>query len=538
MQIRMKLILSYALIIVICLGLTTLVGALLLRTYQNRFTKQRIEIIAETTAPLLHDNNDPTRFDATMQLDRTAEQTQTRLLILEGSLRDLTNAQNRNNQNGANIKTFAATVRQDTAGLLPENSTVAVPREIYERWQQWTRTQQAAQATPTATPTTKNAQLTLPRATTIRLALQSEQPLELTLLPLRGERGMPSGNFRILVVAEPVGTVARPLATLVRTLLPAAAVVFLCSIGVALLLASSITTPLRALAKATRALAGGDYSQRVPVRGTDEVAELGRSFNSLASDIASARRREHDILANISHDLKTPLTSIQGFAGAMLDGTCPPEAYPYAAQVIHTETERMNHLVGDVLQLSRLEAGEFPLHPMPLNVREILQATVRRFTEQATKQGVFLRVVRPNNDDLTIRGDRDQIEQILGNLVENALRYTPPEGRIDLLAERITSGGKPVARISVRDTGKGIAASDLPRIFERFYQADKSRVAGQGGSGLGLAITKELVERHHGTVTAESVIGAGTTISFTIPLDQPMPASQLATPLSSPQGGQ
>lgn len=522
MHVRMKLILSYALIIALCLTLTAVVSAVLLRTYQNRFTRQRIEIIADTTAPLLHDNNDPARFDAALQVARTAEQTDTRIVVLEAALRDLTTAQSRAGRGGDTIKKFDATVRQDTAGRLPVGATVAIPRVVYEDWQRWQREQTAAgvsASTPASTPVAlKNAQLTLPRTITTRIALQTGQPVDLALVPLRGERGMPNGNFRILVVAEPVGSVARPLATVVGTLVPAAGIAFLVSIIVALILARSIAKPLLGLTGATRALARGDYSQRVAVRGDDEVAELGQSFNMMAGEIERVRRRERDFLANISHDLKTPLTSIQGFAGALIDGTCPPEDAPAAARIIHDEAQRMNHLVGDVLQLSRLEAGEGSLALTRLDLNDLLRATARRFGEAATRAGVTIRTEQQPQAPLVILGDHGRIEQILGNLVENALRYTPPGGRIDLLCATMQEEGKAFARVSVRDTGSGIPATDLARIFERFYQADKARVAGRAGSGLGLAIVKELVERHGGTVRAESIVGAGTTISFTLPL--------------------
>lgn len=520
MHVRMKLILSYALIIALCLTLTALVSAVLLRNYQNRFAKQRIEIIADTTAPLLHDNNDPARFDAATQVQRTADQTQTRLVVLEATLRDLTAAQQRAARGGSNVRQFDAVVRQDTAGLLPEGATVALPRGVYESWQRWLREQATptAQAgTPTATPL-KNAQLTLPGSTTGSIALRTGRPLDLALIPLRAEKGMPSGDFRVLVVAEPVGSTTRPLATVIGTFAPAAGIAFLVSIIVALILARSITRPLIGLTEATRALASGDYQQRVEIRGDDEVAELGRSFNAMAADIERVRHRERDFLANISHDLKTPLTSIQGFAGALIDGTCPPDAYPDAARIIYSESQRMGHLVGDILQLSRLEAGELTLLVSPIDLTALLRATAQRFADTAAKAGVIIRLENLSDHPLVALADRDRIEQVLGNLVENALRYTAPGGRIDLISGRQEAPGPPLARLAVRDTGIGIAASDLPRIFERFYQADKSRVAGRTGSGLGLAIVKELIERHGGAVHAESIVGAGTTITMTLPL--------------------
>ena len=514
MHVRMKLILSYALIIALCLTLTALVSAVLLRNYQNRFAKQRIEIIADTTAPLLHDNNDPTRFDAATQVRRTADQTQTRLVVLEATMRDLTTAQSRAARGGNEIKQFDATVKQDTAGLLPEGTTVAIPRGVYESWQRWLREQAASTTqagTPVATPM-KNAQLTLPGTTTGSIALRAGRPLDLALIPLRAEKGMPSGDFRVLVVAEPIGSTARPLAAFVGTLAPAAGIAFLVSIIVALILARSITRPLLGLTAATRALASGDYQRRVAIRGDDEVAELGHSFNAMATEIERVRRRERDFLANISHDLKTPLTSIQGFAGALIDGTCPPDAYPDAARIIYSESQRMGHLVGDILQLSRLEAGELTLGLAPVDLSDLAPGNGATVHRHGGESGC----IDPPRQPIGSADHRPRRPWPARAGLGQSGRECPPlhrAGWADRPHQRQAGEcGRPLARLAVRDTGSGIAASDLPRIFERFYQADKSRVAGRTGSGLGLAIVKELIERHGGTVHAESVVGAGTTI--------------------------
>jgi len=530
MHVRTKLILSYTLISALCILLATLVSGVLLWRYQGSFVHQRIEAIAETTAPLLHDNNDPARFDAAQQVALTAGQTNTRMVILTANLRDLTAAQSRPGQ-GAAQRRFAATVTQDTAGLLAPGSQLPLPRRIYEDWQGWQRAQNAA--TPraaTATPMPlKNAQLTLPAPLTNAqagtVALREGESLDLALIPLRAERGAQAGEFRVLIVAEPSGTPRRPLAAIAAQLSKAALVGFLVSLAVALLLARSITRPLLSLTRATRALARGDYSQRVQVRGDDEVAQLGHSFNQMAREIEQIQRRERDVLANISHDLKTPLTSIQGFAGALIDGTCPPEEYPTAARIIYDESERMNHLVGDVLQLSRLEAGELILSLGPVDLHELLTQSARRFAGTAEQAGVLLRVETPADGPLRILGDRGRLEQVLGNLLDNALRYTPSGGRIDLVGGPIEEEGRPMVRLLVRDTGRGIPADDLPRIFERFYQADKSRVAGRGGgSGLGLAIVRELIARQNGTIRAESIQGAGTAITILLPVAA-LPAS-------------
>jgi two-component system sensor histidine kinase ResE len=246
----------------------------------------------------------------------------------------------------------------------------------------------------------------------------------------------------------------------------------------------------------------------------------------MAQEIERTRTRERDFLANISHDLKTPLTSIQGFAEALNDGTVPPDAYPAVARIIGDEAQRMGQMVGDLLQLSRLEAGELPLSLGPLDAGDLLRETARRFESRAAQAGIALLVApapagtRPGGGALPLLADRGRLEQVLGNLIENAIRHTPSGGRIDLVAQSTELQGRAAVRLIVRDTGVGIPPADLPRIFERFYQADKARAGKQGGragSGLGLAIVKELVERHGGTIRVESTVGAGTAMIVTLP---------------------
>lgn len=520
MHIRSKLMLSYALVIALCLFLAAVVSVLLLRRDQNQYANERIKTIAETTAVLLHDNNDPARFDADAQVMTTANQTETRIVIVHANMRDLGTLQGRAVQSPllGQTRAFEGIVVQDSDGQLVPGAAVRIPAEIYQDWRIYTADQATGRGTPT--PATKNAMLALPKPRTYRTALRDGPVLDLAMIPLRAERGQGGNTFRVLIVAEPKGSAVRPIARLAGPLGWAALIAFLVAAAVALVLARSVTQPLITLTRATRALARGDFSQRVPVREGDEVGELGQSFNQMAQEIERTRRRERDFLANISHDLKTPLTSIQGFAEALTDGTVPPDAYPAVARIISDEAQRMGQLVGDVLQLSRLEAGELPLALGPLDAGELLRESARRFESRAAQAGIALLVDLPSGGSLPLLADRGRLEQVLGNLIENASRHTPSGGRIDLVAQSAELQGRAAVRLIVRDTGEGIAPHDLPRIFERFYQADKSRAGkpgGRAGSGLGLAIVKELVERHGGTIRVESTLGAGTAMIVTLP---------------------
>ena len=503
-HLRTKLILSYACVIALCLALAAIVSTVLLRRYETSFTTQRILAIAESTGLILHENNDPATFDAASLLKSEASQTDTRLILVEANLRDV------NRLPGAALD---VTVLQDTSGKLAPGTLVPIPREVFVGWRQ----SLASAAVRAGTPMPRvNAQLTLPGPYRFERALPGSPAASVAIMPLRGEKGA-AGTFRMLIVTETPGGIERPFATLVVPLGWAAVIAFLVSSCVALVLARSITQPLLRLTAATRALARGDFAQRVPVHGDDEVAELGSSFNAMVGEIEATRQRERDFLANISHDLKTPLTSIQGFAGAIVDGTCPPDAYTDAARIIYAESERMGGLVGDVLQLTRLEAGQLTLEPGPIDLARLLHESARRFNPAATQAGVTVQVQSPPEGAVTFVGDRGRLDQVLGNLIENALRYTPRGGSLDLVGNADDTAKPPTVTITVRDTGAGIPPADVPRIFERFYQADKARAAGRGGSGLGLAIVKELVERHGGTIRAESTLGAGTSITLTLP---------------------
>ncbi|HET8628958.1 MAG TPA: HAMP domain-containing sensor histidine kinase [Thermomicrobiales bacterium] len=514
MNVRTKLILSYALVITLCLALAGAVSAALLRNYQLNQTRQRLADIAEPVAVILHENINPATFDAGALLTKEASQTQTRMILVQAPPRDVVAVRQG--------RPLLGVVIQDTGDGFTPGATIRLPEPVY---QGWLNTLAQARRGGTLPPASGNdvppvnAQIALPQPWEGSVELGDGRRVALAAVPLRAERG--TAGFRVLIVAEPAGAPAPPFGRLVMPLLWAALSAFLVSILLALVLARSITRPLVRLTAATRAVAGGDYAERVPVQGEDEVGELATSFNAMAAEIERAHRRERDVLANISHDLKTPLTSIQGFAGALVDGTCPPDSYPDVARIIEEEAQRMGRLVGDILQLSRLESGDFPLSPEPIDLAEFLNAGARRFAAKAAEGGVELRVTAPDAPAV-FRADRARLEQALDNLVDNALRYTPRGGHIDLVGEVARGGPAPAARLLVRDSGAGIDPADLPRIFERFYQADKSRAGGgrRGSSGLGLAIVKELVERHGGTIYADSAPGAGTTMTIALPLGE------------------
>jgi len=301
---------------------------------------------------------------------------------------------------------------------------------------------------------------------------------------------------------------------LLPPLVQAGAVALVLSVLLALLISRSVGAPLRRVASAAESIARGEMGTRAPVSGPTEVRGLARSFNTMADQVEAVQRSQRDFVANVSHELKTPLTSIQGFSQALLDGTArTPEATAHAARVIHEEAERMHRSVDQLLALARFDAGQMVMARDPVELGSLLRGCVEKLSPQAHVAEVTVKLDAP--EKLLITGDGDRLAQVFANLLDNGVAHTPAGGKVTVAARRVN--GEQAAEVTITDTGKGIPADPLPRIFERFYQVDKSRGRSRG-AGLGLAITKEIVEAHGGTITVESVVGLGTKFTVRLPL--------------------
>ncbi|MCC7360365.1 MAG: HAMP domain-containing protein [Anaerolineales bacterium] len=326
----------------------------------------------------------------------------------------------------------------------------------------------------------------------------------------------PLGEGRVLIVAgRPAPFVAAAFfaQNLLLPMTEAAVIAALAAGVLAVVIARSIAQPLQKMAQVSQGIARGDYTQAAPETGPDEVRALGGALNGMARQVQATQQAQREFLANVSHELKTPLTSIQGFAQALLDGTADsPAVTEHAAQIIYTEAERMRRLVEGLLELARLEAGAPALRRSPLDLRAQLGAVLERFGPRAQAAGVTLVNALPAALP-TLTADGDRLAQVFDNLLDNALKHTPAGGQVTLTA--LPTGREVV--VAVSDTGAGIPAADLDRLFERFYQVDKSR-ARPGGVGLGLAISREIVAAHGGRMEAQSVVGQGSTFTVHLPL--------------------
>jgi len=297
-----------------------------------------------------------------------------------------------------------------------------------------------------------------------------------------------------------------------------ALVVFLFS----LVLARRLTRPVEALTLAAEEMKSGNYAQRVaPPKSGDELERLAVSFNAMAdtieADVNELRRQEQlrrDLLANIAHDLATPLTAIQGFSEALADDVISnSEARHETAQLIGREVQRLRRLVGDVQDMTSLESGRTRLDLAPLDLHALVDETLAVIGPECEQAGITVQnEIAPTTP--FVLADSDRITQVLLNLLDNARRHTPAGGKL-------TVGARPAGKmltVYVSDTGTGIDPADLPHIFERFYRVDRARTASTGGSGLGLAIVKAIITAHGGTISAESCPGQGTRILFSLPL--------------------
>lgn len=281
---------------------------------------------------------------------------------------------------------------------------------------------------------------------------------------------------------------------------------------VSLFLSGRVVTPVRAMMSASQRIAAGHYEERVQDRGADELGQLAQSFNQMAAKLQQVESMRRQLIGDVAHELRTPLTAIKGSMEGLMDGVLPASAETY--HQIHQEADRLNRLVDDLQELSRVEAGAYEMDLHPVDISSLVKTVVKRLGGQFEEKDVKLTVDLPPDLPL-IQADDDRMIQVLTNLISNALRYTPEGGEVTLHASK--SGNQ--IQVTVKDTGVGIPPEHLAHIFTRFYRVDKSRSRQAGGSGIGLTIAKYLVEAHGGRIWVESGgQDQGSVFTFTLPL--------------------
>jgi signal transduction histidine kinase len=288
------------------------------------------------------------------------------------------------------------------------------------------------------------------------------------------------------------------------------------------LLSNSITQSLRGLQKGAQQLAGGDFSARVRLNEIDELFDVAEAFNKMADELerSFARQRaleqaRRDLVAAVSHDLRTPLTSIRAMTEAMADGvvTEPATVQRYHT-TIRSQIESLANLINDLFELSKLESEQIELQLEPINLNDLLSDVLESMQPQAKNKNVSLKGIFCEDLPM-IRAELIKIQRVLYNLVQNAIRHTPANGSIALITKVVPQG----VQVEVADTGEGISSEDLPYIFDQFFRGDKSRSRETGGAGLGLAIAKRIIEAHRGKIWVESQVDRGTRFSFILPME-------------------
>jgi two-component system, OmpR family, sensor histidine kinase BaeS len=268
--------------------------------------------------------------------------------------------------------------------------------------------------------------------------------------------------------------------------------------------------PLLRMTEITERIAAGDYSGRVPVRSGDESGQLAEAFNRMAEGLQRLETLRTRMTIDVAHELRTPLSNVQGYLEALMDGVVPPSQETF--QLLHEETMRLVRLVEDILRLARAEAARRDIHRADTSLRDLIAKTMESFRPQLDEKGIHVTLELSDVPD-TVRADSEKLIQVIRNLLQNACRYTEPGGSLRIEAQPLPDG----VRVVFSNTGGEIDHADLPFLFERYYREEKSRSREHGGAGIGLTIVKELIEAHGGKVGAEVVRGE-TRIWFSLPL--------------------
>lgn len=274
-----------------------------------------------------------------------------------------------------------------------------------------------------------------------------------------------------------------------------------------------ITRPVNLMSKAAVSMSKGDFSQRIPVSGDNEISELAEAFNAMSNSLTQLESMRRSFIANVSHELRTPMTTIGGFIDGILDGTIPPDKQDYYLNIVSTEIRRLSRLVQSMLSLARLESGEQRVVPTEFGLTELACEVLLSQEQRIESKNINIEGLSEGND-ITVTADRDLIYQAVFNLADNAIKFTPDNGTIKLSVSKDEVGN---VRFAIRNNGNGIMPDEMPYIFDRFYKSDKSRSKNKEGTGLGLYLVKTIVDIHNGNITVSSQPDKFTEFVITFP---------------------
>ncbi|MCJ7516264.1 MAG: HAMP domain-containing histidine kinase, partial [Dehalococcoidia bacterium] len=471
MSLRTRLVLSFVLIIVLCLGI---VAASLVVLLGDQINRMAIARLADTALPIYVQFRAAARGQvpfnqAWTNLQEMSEETGTYIFLLDAE---------------------GTVIKQAT----PKDSS-------------WTPPSKFEIAQPTGNrPVPNRGIYTAPGGEAFIFVAQPVSGL------FRPPNPPNPPDPETLVLAVPRSQALSIWADFAKPFLWAGLVALAVSILIAFFLARSVYIPVRRVTNAAEEIARGNYEQQVPVDGPQEVKGLAQSFNQMSKQVKHSQQMLRDFVADVSHELRSPLTSIKGFAQAIVDGTAKgKENQLKAATVIEDESKRMMRLVEELLEFSRLESGQITMVKEPVDLKELLQQCHEIFSMHAEEKGIKLKTeIEPLP---SVVGDIDRLEQVFSNLLDNALKHTPSGGDIGITARHADPN---FTEISITDTGPGIPAEQMRHVFERFYRADPK--AGKAGAGLGLAIARQIVLAHGGDIIAKSTPGKGTEFMVRLPV--------------------
>ena len=309
----------------------------------------------------------------------------------------------------------------------------------------------------------------------------------------------------------PMPIVQQARNTLLTTVLEAGIIATLISIVIGFFFSRRLAKPLQTINKAARAIADGDFSERIKVGARDEIGELAGTFNYMARELENIETTRREFIANVSHELRTPITSIKGFVEGILDGTIPDESRERYLTIVKDETERLNRLVNNLLDITRMESGDYRLNMIEFDIVETARRCVVGLAHLIEGKNITI-AARFDREQILVEGDLDSIERVIYNLLHNAIKFSYPDSEIRLLIQ----DKRDAIYVSISDDGIGIAENDLTKIWERFYKSDKSRGQDKTGTGLGLSIIRSIIHEHKQKINVYSKIGEGTTFEFTL----------------------
>lgn len=283
------------------------------------------------------------------------------------------------------------------------------------------------------------------------------------------------------------------------------------SVIIAYVFSLRLSKPLKQINNAAKIIADGEFSKRLDIHSNDEIGQLANSFNHMVVALENLENMRRGFIANVSHELRTPMTSIRGFIDGILDGIIPPDKHKEYLMIVRDETDRLNRLVNDLLDLARMESGEIHLSYKPFNINELIRRCIIKFENMIIEKEIQIEATF-ETEEMYVNADSDAIERVIYNLIHNALKFTPQEGKIKIA----TFYQKDKVLVSVEDNGIGISSEEIDLIWERFYKSDKSRGRDKSGTGLGLAIIKNIINEHGQKIWVESESAKGAKFVFTL----------------------